>query len=1660
MNNLKLQISKRIYRNGIYSLKRVKIFDCQKLASSLLVFLLVFELVAGVFLFSPVLADDPHDNPSLGQNWVRDFLAQNPEFASMEITGRTESSITFKDKDGKLITQVASFPIHYKDKNGEWQPIDTTLVYFPDTDEYGAGGLYTRIKPDGTVRITDNQGQTIHTQRTAGFGKFNADTKEFSSLGTFAEGSANGDTLTRSIADIEHKLKLTDLGLKEELILPNPLTGISPNDLVAMETEFANTQLFPDGWLGDTTIKGYQFPKPNGWDATGASLPLKRYARFIDGKQYIYTGILGSSLTGVAYPITIDPDYLDSTNDGHIWGDNTVYATARLNSAYYDTGNVVIYLGQNYYDADAVMTYSVTRGFLNFDTSAIPDSNIVTQVNLKMVCIADFSVGADFDVQIVKQDWSAQDPISDLNREAVYDNCLAGTADDNIWRNTSGMSVNIQYASGNLNTSWVSKTGNTYYSLRSSRDYGSNQPTGNEYINIGSQDHTTVAYRPILTVLSSSNTAPDAPTSLAQYKSDCSTSISTGGWTNETAVCLKGYINDPDTNDQVKLQLDYTTGTFDNIADATSTAWCTDPCTASTTISGLSHGSQYKWQGRSIDDDLATSAWAQFNSGAVAFGVDTSTPNIVAVDAGASSGDRTSLTSDTWFKYSDTGSDDQISFSWTDPSSASDDTFYYELNADSGNTIDGTEASTTNPYIDSITVSEGTNYFHVKPKNGAGTYGTERTFTVKYDKTAPTNVSISGITADSTTQLTVTASTATDAGSGLHATPYYFSQNSGSPNSSWQAGTTWANSSLSANTQYTYIVRARDTLTNTSASSTSSSKYTLASQVSSLSAANVTDKTSYKINLTWTNQSQSGMKIEQDTNCDGYETTLYNNASTNATSPYEVSASASTCYKFRISSYNGDGTINTTSIPETSQITTPPSQPTGLTHTSNTTSTINWDWNDVSGATGYKVYNSSDVLLQTINTATSNWTQDSLSADTLSTVYVRATNANGEGIASSNASAYTSANIPISPSHSTNTTDSITWTWLSGGAQKDYYAWTTSPADNSGWITGASWAQSSLTANSTYTFYIKARNENLDETSSANSSAYTSQNTPTDISFDSIATDSITLSAVGTFNNLTSGSAGLYFLNTTNSATPDWVQTNSWTNSSLSPNVQYTYQVKARNGDSDETSYCTATSTYTLANVPSTPTFSNVSTSTLKVILGLNSNPAATAFAIYENSTSKYVNSSTGALDQGTANWQNYTSWGGASGMTITGLGENTSYTFKAKARNGNNTETTFSSTAATTTLLSPPTAPSDANLDTITTTSMRLTWTDNASTETGFKIEQSADGSTYTQIDTTTANIATYSITSLTCNTLYYFRVRAFNTGGNSDYSTTNNTTSACPASCGDGTCNGTETCSSCSADCGVCPSLGSGIPGSASGGITIPEPRLQTISPDGIVTYIKELLPSITPAPSPTPTPTPIITPQTPQPFPPAPVAGGVKIPTPTPTPQSEAGPPPAETPSPSPSQTPSPSFTKTKTVIVPVISAFGEILTTIGFQIEKGMQTLGQGIQTVFIKTPKIIVKAISDYVFSYFTPMQITNVKVIPLSSTSVEITWQTNHKATTKVNYGLSREYDQEWQDSSKTKQHTVILRNLKPDTEYHYEVMSQNKNFVYDADRMFRTKQK
>jgi len=85
-------------------------------------------------------------------------------------------------------------------------------------------------------------------------------------------------------------------------------------------------------------------------------------------------------------------------------------------------------------------------------------------------------------------------------------------------------------------------------------------------------------------------------------------------------------------------------------------------------------------------------------------------------------------------------------------------------------------------------------------------------------------------------------------------------------------------------------------------------------------------------------------------------------------------------------------------------------------------------------------------------------------------------------------------------------------------------------------------------------------------------------------------------------------------------------------------------------------------------------------------------------------------------------------------------------------------------------------------------------------------------------------------------------------------------------------------------------------------------------------------------------------------------------------------------------------------------------------------------------------------------------KISNVEATALSPTSVKVSWKTNHPANGKVNWGHDDGiYKFELQESKRTTEHEFTLTNLQPDTEYHYEVMSQNKNYVYDANRKFKT---
>jgi DNA-binding SARP family transcriptional activator len=95
-------------------------------------------------------------------------------------------------------------------------------------------------------------------------------------------------------------------------------------------------------------------------------------------------------------------------------------------------------------------------------------------------------------------------------------------------------------------------------------------------------------------------------------------------------------------------------------------------------------------------------------------------------------------------------------------------------------------------------------------------------------------------------------------------------------------------------------------------------------------------------------------------------------------------------------------------------------------------------------------------------------------------------------------------------------------------------------------------------------------------------------------------------------------------------------------------------------------------------------------------------------------------------------------------------------------------------------------TALSNLNATAASQTQINLTWQDNSSDESDFRIERSPDGSTdWTEMATVGADEPSYSNTGLSCDTTYYYRVRAYrdSDGQYSNYSNVDHaTTQACP--------------------------------------------------------------------------------------------------------------------------------------------------------------------------------------------------------------------------------------------------------------------------------------
>jgi titin len=120
-----------------------------------------------------------------------------------------------------------------------------------------------------------------------------------------------------------------------------------------------------------------------------------------------------------------------------------------------------------------------------------------------------------------------------------------------------------------------------------------------------------------------------------------------------------------------------------------------------------------------------------------------------------------------------------------------------------------------------------------------------------------------------------------------------------------------------------------------------------------------------------------------------------------------------------------------------------------------------------------------------------------------------------------------------------------------------------------------------------------------------------------------------------------------------------------------------------------------------------------------------------------------------------------------------TGLAASTTYFYRVRAL-GNAGPSGYSNVASATTgaLGAPPAAPANLAATPVSKSQINLAWADLANNETGFKIERSIDGISFTQVGTAGANVTSFASTGLQGNKKYYYRVRANNSNGDSAYS------------------------------------------------------------------------------------------------------------------------------------------------------------------------------------------------------------------------------------------------------------------------------------------------
>ncbi|HVQ00581.1 MAG TPA: LamG-like jellyroll fold domain-containing protein, partial [Candidatus Thermoplasmatota archaeon] len=466
-----------------------------------------------------------------GNQYINITDPPNPP-ENLTIVGRGLTWNTYyNESSGTNILESYQGPVNYREDNGSWTPINVSLAQLTSDhpaytygyrigNNHGLFGVYFKpnIQSDWPVAFTYNRSMDPTTyvvrSRLVGVGYLDpASNWAYHYLQTVqsSQGQTSdysiiypsvftGTNVTWSYEDTELKEAITMSNATKTVLQNHPPSQYGLHDassylVFITKLDYQTLNLYnTSGFLsGNVTVSDTGvdlrdafgcfkcgLPLGDAYEVNNESVRQKLTYRIVHlhGETYLLSGIKIADLSAMTFPVVIDPTLTlsSSTNDERLCNHSTNYLNswnALTSNGMIDATHITI--GQS----KQTLTYYIHRGFVFFNTSALPSNAIIDNATLSLYKSSDSSA-TDFLITLQNgQPTYPHDPPQTGDYSKTHYSGNGGTL------STAGFGNGYNNISlNNDGISWINRTGWTKLCLRSNRDINGTTPTGNEYVTV------------------------------------------------------------------------------------------------------------------------------------------------------------------------------------------------------------------------------------------------------------------------------------------------------------------------------------------------------------------------------------------------------------------------------------------------------------------------------------------------------------------------------------------------------------------------------------------------------------------------------------------------------------------------------------------------------------------------------------------------------------------------------------------------------------------------------------------------------------------------------------------------------------------------------------------------------------------------------------------------------------------------------------------------------------------------------------------------------------------------------------------------------------------------------------------------------------------------